>query len=67
MIDDIKYLLIILNRFDLNHIFKEGNSAIDGIMVSKLKLKGLLCWRNLNALLSLIRELVSHKVKNNEH
>ena len=41
VIDDIKYLLTILNRFDLNHIFQEGNSVTDGIMVINLKLKGL--------------------------
>ena len=33
VIDDIKYLLATLNRFDLNHIFWEGNSAANGMAV----------------------------------
>ena len=31
VIDDIKYLLTILNRFGLNPIFWEGNSVVDGM------------------------------------
>ena len=30
--NDIKYLLTTLNRFNLNHIFQEGNIGIDGIL-----------------------------------
>ena len=66
VIDDITYLLTILNRFYLNHIFQKGNSVTNGMAAINLKLRGLRCWRNLNALLNLVRELVSHKVKNDE-
>ena len=66
VIDDIKYLLTFINRFDLNYIFQEGNSTIDGMSVIGLKLKGLRGWRNLNALPNLVREIVSHEMKNDE-
>ena len=66
VIDDIKYLLTTLNRFDLNHIFQKGNSATNGMATIGLKLKGLRGWRNLNTLSNLVRELVSHEIKNYE-
>ena len=66
VIEHIRYLLTILNRFDLNHIFWEGNSVENGMAVLGLKVKGLRCWRDLKALRKLVRELVSHEVKNDE-
>lgn len=66
VIEDIRYFLSILNRFNLNHILKEGNSAANDMLVLGLKVEGLRCWRDLNALLKLVRELVSHEVKNDE-
>ena len=67
VIYDIKYLLATLNRFDLNHIFWEGNNTANGIAAIGLKLKGLRSWRNFNTLQNLVRELVSCEMKNDEY
>ncbi len=40
VIDDIMYLLTILNRSDLNHISQEGNSMADDMAMLGLKVKG---------------------------
>ena len=37
-----------------------------GVASIGLKLKGLRCWRNLNILPNLVRELVRHEEKNDE-
>ncbi len=66
IINDIKNLLATINRFDLNHIFWEGNSMADGMTVVDLKLEGLRGWRNLNALPNLVRELVNKEINNDE-
>ena len=66
VIEGIRHLLTILNRFDLNHIFQEGNSVANGMVAIGLKVKGLRCWRDLNAFPKFVRELVSHEVKNDE-
>ena len=66
VIEDIKHLLAILNRFDLNHIFREGNSVASGMTTLGLNAKGLICWREFNALPNLVRELVNQEIKNDE-
>ena len=47
-------------RFDLNHIFRKGNSVVDGMVTLGFKVKGLRCWRDLNALPKLVSELVKN-------
>lgn len=66
VIEDIKNLLVILNRFDLNHLFWEENSVVNGMVVLGLNAKGLRCWREFNALPNLVRDLVNQEIKYDE-
>lgn len=66
VIEDIRHLLPILNRFDLNYIFHEGNSVVDDMLAIGLKVKGLRCWREVNALPYFVRELVNQEIMNDE-
>ena len=61
-----RHQTLILNRFDLNHIFQEGNRVADGMAALGLNVKGLRCWREFNALPNLVRDLVNQEIKHDE-
>ncbi|XP_057831440.1 uncharacterized protein LOC131042138 [Cryptomeria japonica] len=55
---DIRQLLVKMEDFTIDHIFREGNRATDS-MVAKGRLQmGLRCWRNPNALPITVKEIL---------
>lgn len=63
IVEDINHLLIILKRFELHHIFREGNGVVDGMVTLGLNVKDLQCWREFKALPNLVRDLVKKEIK----
>ncbi|XP_057846725.2 uncharacterized protein LOC131056352 [Cryptomeria japonica] len=50
IIKDIWSMIIWLEEFQIQHIYREGNSVADSLVATGLELTGMRCWRHLDSL-----------------
>ncbi|XP_057873763.1 uncharacterized protein LOC131079748 [Cryptomeria japonica] len=55
---DIRHLLVKMEDFTIDHIFREGNRVVDSMAAEGRLQMGLRCWRNPNMLPITVKEIL---------
>ncbi|XP_057814901.2 uncharacterized protein LOC131028603 [Cryptomeria japonica] len=50
VIKDIWSMIVWLEEFQIQHIYREGNALVDSLAATRLEIKGMRCWRHLDSL-----------------
>lgn len=50
VIKDIWSMIVWLEEFQIQHIYREGNALADSLVAIGLEIKGTRCWRHLDSL-----------------
>ncbi|XP_059075224.1 uncharacterized protein LOC131875192 [Cryptomeria japonica] len=58
ILKDIWSMIIWLEEFQIQHIYKEGNLVGNSLAVASLEMKGMRCWRHLDSLSNKQKSLI---------
>ncbi|XP_059070113.1 uncharacterized protein LOC131859885 [Cryptomeria japonica] len=60
VIKDIWSMIVWLEEFQIQHIYREGNVVADSLTTTGLELKGMRCWRHLDSLIDKEKDLIGN-------
>ncbi|XP_059077175.1 uncharacterized protein LOC131876284 [Cryptomeria japonica] len=58
ILKDIWPIIVWLEEFQLQYIYREGNSVVDSLVAVGLEMKGMRCWRHLDSLSDIQKSLI---------
>ncbi|XP_057823985.2 uncharacterized protein LOC131036176 [Cryptomeria japonica] len=61
VIKDIWSMIVWLEDFQNQHIYREGNGVADSLAATTLEIKGMRCWRHLASLTNKQKDLIGNK------
>ncbi|XP_059064974.1 uncharacterized protein LOC131857009 [Cryptomeria japonica] len=61
VIKDIWSMIVWLEDFQIQHIYREGNGVADSLAKTDLEIKGMRCWRHLDSLTDKQKDLIGNE------
>ncbi|XP_059070694.1 uncharacterized protein LOC131860314 [Cryptomeria japonica] len=61
VIKDIWSMIVWLEDFQIQHIYREGNGVVDSLATTRLEIKGIRCWRHLDSLTNKQKDLIGNE------
>ncbi|XP_057831799.1 uncharacterized protein LOC131042502 [Cryptomeria japonica] len=61
VIKDIWSMIVELEEFQIQHIYREGNGVANSLATTRLDIKGMRCWRHLYSLTDKQKDLIGNE------